>query len=164
MVELVTVAFRVCRDFGPDAQRNNDMTQVVCAAEKNRFVSVTGQIKSWTEQVLGARFQNYSSGQAWIPSVNLCEHDSYYCLVAELAGMSAEKIELRVDPAKGLLILSGDRPPPAPPTKDDIVCLHLMEIDHGRFCRALELPKDVDVDGIEAKYSCGYLWVTMPKK
>lgn len=140
------------------------MSQIICAAEKNRFISITGQITNWTEQVLGGKFQKYCSEQTWIPSVNLCEHDSYYCLVVELAGISAEEIDLRVDEAKGVLVLSGDRPTPKPPTEDDVVCLHLMEIDHGRFARVLQLPKDVDVDRVEAKCASGYLWVTMPKK
>ena len=140
------------------------MTQVVWAAQKDKFTSVSRQFSRWTEQVLGAKFQKYCPEQAWIPSVNLCEHDSYYCLIVELSGMSApaEQIDLRVE--GGVLILSGDRPPPEPREKDGLVGLHLMEIDHGRFFRALELPDDVDKDGIEAEYRSGYLWVKMPKK
>jgi len=140
------------------------MSQVAFAAEKSRFISITRRISSWTEQVLGTQFQKYCSGQTWIPSVNLCEHSDYYCLVVELAGMSADKIDLSVEADKGILVLSGERPTPKPQSGDDVVCLHLMEIDHGRFARALELPEDVDVNRIEAKYSSGYLWVTLPKK
>ncbi|MHC4982176.1 MAG: Hsp20/alpha crystallin family protein [Planctomycetota bacterium] len=140
------------------------MSEVAYAAEKRRFISITRQFSNWTEQVLGTTFQKYYSEQTWIPSANLCEHDSYYCLIVELAGMSAEQIDLRVEGEKRVLVLSGDRPAPKPPERDDIVCLHLMEIDHGRFSRALELPEDVDADGIEAKYRSGYLWVKLPKK
>jgi HSP20 family protein len=140
------------------------MSHVLCAAEKSRYVSITRQISKWTEQILGAKYQQYQSAQVWVPSVNLCEHDAYYCMVVELAGVSAENIDLRVDEAKGVLIVSGDRPPPRPANEDDVVSLHLMEIDQGPFARVLELPGDVDVDAVEAKYSSGYLWVKLPKK
>jgi len=140
------------------------MSQVACAAEKSKFISITRQISNWTEQILGVGFRKYSSEQTWTPSVNLCEHEGYYCLIVELAGMSAEGIDLRVEEDKGVLVLSGDRPVPKGSNEDDMVCLHLMEIDHGRFSRALDLPEDVDPNGIEAKYCLGYLWVKMPKK
>jgi len=42
-----------------------------------------------------------------------------------------------------------------------------MEIDHGRFCRKLNLPPDVDVDAsanLSASYGSGYLWIYLPRK
>ena len=44
------------------------------------------------------------------------------------------------------------------------VRLHLMEIDHGAFCREVELPEDVHHERINASYRDGLLWVELPKK
>jgi HSP20 family molecular chaperone IbpA len=43
------------------------------------------------------------------------------------------------------------------------VRVHLMEIDHGGFCRDVELPEDVDRDKIRAHYRDGILWIEIPK-
>ena len=43
------------------------------------------------------------------------------------------------------------------------VRIHLMEIDHGAFCREVELPEDVDRDRIIANYRNGMLWIELPK-
>ena len=42
--------------------------------------------------------------------------------------------------------------------------VHLMEIDHGSFCREVELPEDVDRKRIAANYRNGMLWIELPKK
>jgi HSP20 family molecular chaperone IbpA len=41
--------------------------------------------------------------------------------------------------------------------------IHLMEIDHGSFCREVELPEDVDRERISATYRNGMLWIELPK-
>ena len=41
--------------------------------------------------------------------------------------------------------------------------IHLMEIDHGAFCREVELPEDVDRERISATYRNGMLWIELPK-
>jgi HSP20 family molecular chaperone IbpA len=38
-----------------------------------------------------------------------------------------------------------------------------MEIDHGGFCREVELPEDVDRERIAANYRNGMLWIELPK-
>jgi len=61
------------------------------------------------------------------------------------------------------LILTGNRVAPGLPDPSDCVQLLMMEIDHGKFRRTLELPDDIDVDGISAAYRNGYLRVRLPK-
>ena len=53
--------------------------------------------------------------------------------------------------------------PAAGATEHRRVRIHLMEIDHGSFCREVELPEDVDRDRIVANYRNGMLWVELPK-
>ena len=39
-----------------------------------------------------------------------------------------------------------------------------MEIDHGAFCREVELPDDVDRERIAANYLNGMLWIEIPEE
>ncbi len=138
------------------------MTGAVQAAEKERVTHISRHVTAWAERVVSGSYQKYSTEQAWVPPANLCEYDTHYCLIMELAGMCEKDIELRVE--GGLLVLSGVRPPPRVPGAPDPSRLHLMEIDHGHFGRTLELPADADVGGIDAKYHRGYLYVNIPKR
>ena len=138
------------------------MVHTILAAQRRRVSIHARRIAHWGERSSRGPYSEYCPAQSWTPSVNLCEHERHYCLIVELSGMAPDRIDLRVE--DNVLVLSGDRPAPEPPDVSDLVCLHLMEIDHGAFCRALELPGDVDVEAIQAKYQGGYLWIRMPKK
>lgn len=137
---------------------------VMILAEEDKFTSMGDQMSRWMDKVLGASFRHYGRGDAWKPAINLCEFSDHYCLVADLAGMQAGKIDLRVE--EGTLYITGERPLPSNPDSGETgdFRLHLMEIDHGRFLREVKLPDDVAVDAIEATYRNGYLWVKIPRK
>ena len=140
------------------------MANSLILAEEDKFTPIGEQMGRWMDKVLGASFRHFGACDAWRPAINLCEFTDHYCLVAELAGMQAGEIDLRVE--GGSLFITGERPMPSNP--DDKgkgeVRLHLMEIDQGRFLREVKLPDDVDVDAIEATYKSGYLWVRIPRK
>lgn len=141
------------------------MTQSVQATGEGSLSPGGRRIDNWVEHVLGAGYRRYCPGGPWAPAINLYESDTQYCLVADLAGIAADEIDIRVE--GGSLILSGARLTPKPPKSCGRVRVHLMEIDHGRFCRQVELPKDADVSDVEAinaTYRCGLLWVQIPKK
>ncbi len=124
------------------------------------------------ERSVSHGYQEYRPARGWNPPANFCEYEDHYCLILELAGMSAEEIDLRIEPARshrrgrtaGTLIVGGERRAPQSASSSDITCLHLMEIDHGPFMRALELPPDVDIDGVEATYRGGYLCIRIPRR
>jgi len=137
------------------------MVNVVHAAEEDKFTSMAKQMGKWMDQVLGQKFHHYCRGDGWQPAINLCEDDAQYCVVVDLAGVKASELDLRAE--KGVMILSGERTMPELPDPVGEVRLHLMEIDHGRFSRTVELPENVDIDGIEAFYRNGYLWIRIPK-
>lgn len=137
------------------------MANVVYAAERDKFTSMAKQMGKWMDQVLGQGYQHYCSRDGWQPAINLCEDERHYCVVVDLAGVKASEIDLRAE--QRMLVLSGERALPEAPERVGEVRLHLMEIDHGRFHRAIELPEGVDVDAIEAFYRNGYLWIRIPK-
>jgi HSP20 family protein len=117
---------------------------------------------SWVDSILGPMFHEYRSSQAWQPAINIYEDPAGYCVVADLAGICTEEVDLRVE--KGQLILSGQRPTPEPQTPERHFRMQLMEIDHGTFHRTLKLSEDIDADAISASYKSGFLWVRLPKK
>ena len=135
---------------------------VSVASHPHRFNAVARQMMHWMDQALGARSSQGGPPGAWAPSVNLYEDSSTYHAVADLAGVDPRDMELRVE--KDVLVLVGRRKTPEPPNPRGPVCLHLMEIDHGAFCRRLNLPPEADLERIEAAYRNGFLWVHIPKK
>ena len=137
------------------------MVNVLLASEKDEFASTGKQMGKWIDQVLGPGFQHYGHADGWRPAINICEYEAFYCVIVDLAGVKAQEIDLRAE--KGAMILTGQRAMPAPPDAEGGVRVCLMEIDHGRFRRVIELPDEVDVEAIEAFYRNGYLWVRLPK-
>jgi HSP20 family protein len=140
------------------------MTRAILTVEEDKRRPMSQQISRWVDQVLGPSFHQYCPGEVWRPAVNIYEDQTHYCVVVDLAGMNPEEIDLRVD--KGVLLLSGDRPVSEMPDAGGMVRLHLMEIDHGRFCREIRLPENADIESTEAvaaTYRCGLLWIKIPK-
>ena len=138
------------------------------------FSNISRQANKLIEQMQKAYF-NFCPSETWTPSVNLYETGDSYLVCADLAGVDKEKIEVEVNGQ--VLKLRGTRAVPAheeaaaePGAEADAtphaprrVRIHLMEIDHGGFCREVELPEDVDRDRIAANYRNGMLWVELPK-
>jgi len=112
-------------------------------------------------------FYGFYSRESWTPNVNLYETDWAYMVCVDLAGVEKEKIDL--DIGEGQLTIRGNRPVPScsdvgTETSNTRVRVHLMEIDHGAFARAVELPEDVQRDKINAVHKNGMLWIELPKK
>jgi HSP20 family protein len=114
---------------------------------------------------------NFCPSETWTPSVNLYETDGSYLVCVDLAGVDKQKIDIEV--LDNQLTLKGQREvpmhPPAVAHPDDSTGtarrfrVHLMEIDHGGFCRQVELPVDVVREQITAQYVNGMLWIEIPK-
>lgn len=117
---------------------------------------------SWVDNVLTTTYHKYAAERGWTPSVNLYEDSSAYFVLVDLAGVDTGAIDLSVESDR--LVLSGEREMPNPPSKEKRLRMHLMEIDHGRFQRALKLPPDVDAAEITASYRLGFLTIRLPKK
>lgn len=131
------------------------------------FSFMADRMSRWVDGVLGRDYHRYRSAQAWNPSINLYEDDTGFHLVADLAGIDPEVVDLRVE--QNRLILRGVRPAPRPPDCSDkqaaaALRLHHMEIEYGPFIRTVDLPEAIDVKRIEAVYRNGFLWVKMPRK
>lgn len=137
------------------------------AATDQPFNPISRQMGKLVEQMNKGYF-GFSGAETWTPNVNLYETDAAYLVCVDLAGVDKDKIDVVVTDQR--LRLRGARavpidPQPAPAAAHTRrMRVHLMEIDHGAFCREVELPHDVDKEHIVAVYRDGLLWIEFPKK
>jgi HSP20 family protein len=99
------------------------------------------------------RIQSFSG-----PALEFKDKDSEYELIAEVPGMKAEDIELKV--TEGVLRLSGDRKEEKEGKENGFL---FSERHYGHFERAIQLPAGVDESKITAKAHDGLLSIHLPK-
>ena len=138
------------------------ITQASHDESSELFKPPHGPVSKWGDKVMGGSFHQYCSEQSWSPAMNVYEGPQQYTLVVDLAGLHGDNIELEAE--DGTLRLSGQRDMPDPHEAADHVKIRLMEIDHGWFYRAIELPDDADDTNISATYRGGLLWIVIPRK
>jgi HSP20 family protein len=92
------------------------------------------------------------------PAVNITEDKEYYYVRAELPGMKADDIHLEV--TGNQLALSGER---KIQSEGENAKYHRREREAGRFSRVIELPGDVNAEGVNAKLTDGLLTITVAK-
>ncbi len=107
-------------------------------------------------------YWRYCATAQWEPSINICESAKAYHVAVDLAGMRREDIEVQVQ--GGQLTIRGQRSAPRPDCEGTRLRVQHMEIEHGSFCRELDLPADVDANRIAARYKDGILWIDLPKQ
>ncbi len=98
-------------------------------------------------------------GQRWAPLIDLYEHADCYTLYAEVPGVEGEAVELSY--VEHTLTIRGEKAKPACEVDADRPLR--SERRFGTFCRAVELPADIDADKLSAKCHAGVLEITIPK-
>ena len=127
------------------------------------FRNLAGQVNKIMDQMKG--YYSFCPSETWTPNVNLYEIENAYLVCVDLAGVDKEKIEVEV--SENRLMLRGTREVPKYMDVIDAhtrIRVHLMEIDHGAFCREVELPADVAQPEIQAEYRNGLLWINLPRR
>lgn len=96
--------------------------------------------------------------ETWAPPVDVVECGDHICVLAELAGMIREDIDVSAEPKRltlsGRRELASDHRPTA---------VHQLEVARGTFRRIIELPCPIETSGVKATYSDGMLHVILPK-
>jgi HSP20 family protein len=92
------------------------------------------------------------------PALNLTEDQNNYYVRAELPGIQAEQLDIKVSGRN--LTISGER---KIPTEDENVKYHRREREAGKFSKVLALPGQINAEQISAKLTHGVLRVTVPK-
>lgn len=118
-----------------------------------------GEITS--EEMITRQYIRFSQADAWRPDVNIYETCQALIVCVDVAGMKPDAFE--VDVVEGALVIRGRRPAPVPEANGSEIGVHLMEIDHGPFCRQIALPSSINREGIRADYRDGLLWIHLPK-
>jgi len=94
---------------------------------------------------------------AWVPAVDIYEHDGALVMKAELPDLQREDIDVSVE--HQTLTLRGERRLGSEVTEDSF---HRIERAYGSFSRAFTLPATVDATKIAAEYKQGVLTVRLP--
>jgi HSP20 family protein len=96
--------------------------------------------------------------KAWKPLCDVSETAGEVIIVADLAGVAVENIDIQVQ--KNVLLIRGIRREPASTPRRNY---HLMEISYGAFEREIPLPARVDAENARAIYDEGFLEIKLPK-
>lgn len=96
---------------------------------------------------------------SWAPSVDIYETENELVLTAEVPGIVAKDIEIKIE--DNTLSLRGERKFQKETKEENY---HRIERSYGSFFRAFTLPHSVDAENIRAEHENGVLKVTMPKR
>jgi HSP20 family protein len=109
--------------------------------------------------VMPANREDFMTGGAWNPSVDIFEDKDRLVLEAELPGMKREDFEISVE--NNILTLRGERKFEKKAEGDNY---HRVERSYGSFTRSFTLPQTVTADGATADFDNGVLRVSLPKR
>lgn len=114
------------------------------------------QSQVWSRQV-----DRLKPDEVWSPPVNIYQLQTRLDVCIDLAGVDADSVEVRL--ASRQLTVRGVRQAPDPRAGEgESMRIVSMEIDHGRFCRIIELPHGLDPAGAQTAYVQGLLWIRLP--
>jgi HSP20 family protein len=94
----------------------------------------------------------------WTPMADIYEDGNGYQLKLDLPGMKKEDVKISFQ--DGLLKVSGER---AQEKEEENGKYHRVERVYGKFFRSFNLPKEIEVDNINAEFQNGQLTITIPK-
>ena len=97
--------------------------------------------------------------ESWSPSVDIFETENEIVIKAELPGMDAKDIDIKLE--NNVLMLRGDRPFEKEAKNENY---HRVERSYGNFTRSFSLPASVDDSKVRAEYKNGLLRIVLPKK
>lgn len=93
----------------------------------------------------------------WVPALEIFERDNHLFVRAELPGLTKEDVKIEI--AKGLLTIQGDRKQEKQEKKEGVF---RSERCYGTFFRQLALPDGINADAAKATFKNGMLEIEMP--
>jgi HSP20 family protein len=97
--------------------------------------------------------------ESWSPSVDIFETANEIVIKAELSGMEAKDIDIKLE--NNILMLKGERRFEREAKNENY---HRVERSYGGFSRSFSLPSFVDEQTVRAEYKDGLLKIVLPKK
>ena len=124
----------------------------------SQFEHIRERMEQARQRVIGAPGMPSFSVPFIEPAVDIYETEDQVVIVAEIAGIGNQDLELEVEGSK--CILRGERKPASQGAKRDY---RQVEISHGPFQRELLLPAAVNPNAVETVYKDGMLQIALPK-
>lgn len=114
----------------------------------------------WQHPLARRAHSLFPAGAEWAlqPATELVECDGEYRVTAELPGMTADDIDIKL--SDGTITIRGEKSEEKKEEKEDYL---VSERRYGQFQRTLSLPSGVDADAVSADFANGVLTVTLPK-
>lgn len=106
----------------------------------------------------GSGTADNSHRRSWRPPVEVFETEDSLQIVAEIAGMQGDDIEIVVE--GDILTIQGNRPDP---TQCEHRTYHVARIGYGPFAADIQMPFAVDTEEANASYENGFLHITLPR-
>ena len=94
-----------------------------------------------------------------VPSTNIKENEGNFELDIAVPGMKKEDFKLSLE--NNILTISCEKESQENTENENYT---RREFSYGNFCRSFSLPKSVDAEKIDARYTDGILYVNLPKK
>ena len=94
----------------------------------------------------------------WTPSVDINETKDAYVVKGELPGVDKDNVDISIE--DNLLVIRGEKKVESDSDDDKY---HRKECVYGSFERSFSLPKQVDVNKVEASFNNGVLKLNIPK-
>jgi HSP20 family protein len=107
----------------------------------------------------GEKCESSDANSTFRPAVDIYESENQFDFYMDLPGVKADAVKIEM--LEGRLIVSGNR---VPPLQGEGVSAHRIERTDGQFSRSIQLPKQLDVEKIEAHFDSGVLHVVLPKQ
>jgi HSP20 family protein len=92
------------------------------------------------------------------PAVDVCERENEYEITAELPGMDASNVDVKL--SEGVLTIKGEKEEQKEEERKDY---HISERRYGSFQRSFGVPEGVDDDKVQASFEKGVLTIKLPK-
>ena len=130
---------------------------------KIRFGQSFSPPGSMIEKTIGDMFRSMSpvfslSERTWKPPMDICETPSEIIILAEIAGVGKENLEVEINSSAVRICGQRDEIPRQADTS-----YRLAEIQYGQFERILVLPAPIDPEKVNASYHNGFLEIRMSK-
>ncbi|SFC30364.1 HSP20 family protein [Marinospirillum celere] len=151
-------AVPVKRENYPETQRPSGFPEdfFQLHREMDRLFAETFKNLGWPTRSLGLKPE---ASLSFSPKLDVASADKEYTITLEAPGLEEKDIQL--DLQERTLFIRGEK---RQEKEEQDKHFYRMERSYGQFQRVLEIPTDVELDGIKAKMNKGLLTLTLPRQ
>lgn len=125
----------------------------------NDFDRLASRIEESIDDIFRSMSPTFSlSERKWKPQMDIYETPDEIIILAEIAGVKKENLEIEIN-SKAVRIFGIRTEPP----RLENATYRLAEIQYGRFERVLFLPSPIDTDKVSASHLNGFLQIRLTK-